>query len=71
MSRMGRPHEANVRKGFLERRELQAIVDHLPEDVKSVFEVACMTGWRVKVGDSHTSEVTCGSGLRVAATGTW
>jgi integrase len=38
----------NVRKGFLERRELQAIVDLLPEDLKAVFQVAYISGWRVK-----------------------
>jgi integrase len=41
-------HEANVRKGFLEWADFRAIVQHLPEDLKVVFEVAFSTGWRVK-----------------------
>jgi site-specific recombinase XerD len=48
-----RPHiamldEDNVRKGFFEEDEFEAILRHLPDDLRPVFEVAYITGWRVK-----------------------
>ena len=39
--------ERNVRKGFVERAELNGIVHNLTEDLRPVVEVAYITGWRV------------------------
>ena len=39
--------EASPRKGFFEPAELEAVLAHLPEDVRAVVEVAYITGWRV------------------------
>jgi integrase len=41
-------HEHNTRTGFFEESEFRAVVAHLPEDLRAVFEVAYVTGWRVK-----------------------
>jgi len=43
--------ENNARKGFFEPEQFEAVLKHLPEYLKPVFEVAYVTGWRV------TSEV--------------
>jgi integrase len=48
-----RPHiemldEDNVRKGFFERAEFHAVLTELSQDLRPVFEVAYLTGWRVK-----------------------
>ena len=40
--------EDNARKGFFERYQLEAVLNHLPEDVRPVVEVAYVTGWRVR-----------------------
>src|SRR5712691_10215839 len=40
--------ENNARTGFFERDEFDAVLAHLPADLKAVFEVAYVTGWRVK-----------------------
>ena len=40
--------EHNARTGFFERREFDAVLAHLTNDLKAVFEVAYITGWRVK-----------------------
>jgi len=40
--------EAPPRKGFFEAEEVQAVLEHLPEPVKPVIEVAYVTGWRVR-----------------------
>ena len=39
--------ENNARKGFFEPEQFKAVLQHLPEDLKPVFEVAYITGWRV------------------------
>jgi integrase len=39
--------ENNTRKGFFEPEQFQAVVEHLPEYLKPVFRIACITGWRV------------------------
>jgi integrase len=39
--------EDNVRKGFFEPEELEAVLPHLPDYLKRVVEVAYITGWRV------------------------
>jgi integrase len=39
--------EDNVRKGFFEREQFDAVLGHLPEYLKPVVEVAYVTGWRV------------------------
>jgi integrase len=39
--------ENNARKGFFEPEQFKAVLQHLPEHLKSVFEVAYITGWRV------------------------
>jgi integrase len=40
--------EHNTRTGFFEEPEFRAVVKHLPEDLRALFEVAYLTGWRVK-----------------------
>ena len=40
--------EHNARTGFFERGEFDAVLAHLPDDLRAVFEVAYDTGWRVK-----------------------
>jgi len=40
--------ERNTRTGFFEEPEFRAVLSHLPDDLKPVFEVAYVTGWRVK-----------------------
>jgi len=40
--------EHNARTGFFGRDEFDAVLAHLPDDLKAVFEVAYITGWRVK-----------------------
>ena len=40
--------ERNARTGFFEPNEFSAILTHLPDDLKGVFAVAYITGWRVK-----------------------
>ena len=39
--------EDNVRKGFFEWDQVEAVLRHLPEDLKSVVEVSYITGGRV------------------------
>jgi len=39
--------EDNVRKGFFEPEQFQAVLRHLPDNLKPVIEVAYYTGWRV------------------------
>jgi len=40
--------ERNTRTGFFEPELFRAVLRSLPEDLKAVFEVAYVTGWRVK-----------------------
>ncbi len=40
--------EHNARTGFFERSEFDAVLAHLPADLRAVFEIAYITGWRVK-----------------------
>jgi integrase len=40
--------EDNVRTGFFEPDQVQAVLRHLPDDLRPVFEVAYVTGWRVR-----------------------
>jgi integrase len=40
--------EDNTRIGFFEERAFRAILKNLPEDLCPVFEVAYITGWRVR-----------------------
>jgi len=47
-----RPHitmleERNVRSGFFEREQFEAVRAHLPDDLKNVATFAYVTGWRV------------------------
>jgi integrase len=47
-----RPHvqmleERNARKGFFERDQFDAVMRHLPEDLRAVVHVAYLTGWRL------------------------
>jgi len=39
--------ENNARKGFFEPEQFKAVLQHLPDHLKSLFEVAYITGWRV------------------------
>jgi integrase len=57
--------EDNVRKGFFEREQLEAVLAHLPEYLKPVAEVAYITGWRV------TSEILTRQWQHVDLTGGW
>lgn len=41
-------HEDNVRSGFFEPAEFKQLLAHLPDDLKPLFRVAYITGWRVK-----------------------
>jgi len=50
---VGRPHiallrEDNVRTGFFEAEQFRAVLARLPGDLKPVFEIAYVTGWRVR-----------------------
>ena len=40
--------EDNVRRGFFEYSQLEAVLPHLPEDLRPVIEMAYITGWRVR-----------------------
>ncbi len=40
--------ERNARTGFFERSEFDAVLPHLPADLRVVFEVDYILGWRVK-----------------------
>lgn len=39
--------EHNVRKGFFERDQFEAILKHLPADLQPAMHVAYLTGWRI------------------------
>ena len=41
-------HVDNVRKGFFERDQYEAVLSHLPEFLRPVAAVAYITGWRTK-----------------------
>jgi integrase len=50
---MARPHiallrENNVRAGFFEPAQYEAVLEHLPDDLRPVVQFAYLTGWRVK-----------------------
>ena len=40
--------EHNVRKGFFELDQFQAILKHLPVEYRPLFELAYITGWRLR-----------------------
>jgi site-specific recombinase XerD len=40
--------EHNVRKGFFELDQFREILKHLPTEYRALFEVAYITGWRIK-----------------------
>lgn len=46
--RIGMLKENNTRKGFFEADQGEAVLRHLPADLRPVFEVGYITGWRVK-----------------------
>lgn len=39
--------EDNVRVGFFEREQYEAVLTHLPEGMRPVVTFACVTGWRI------------------------
>ena len=48
-----RPHipmlqERNIRQGFFEREQYQAVLRHLPDDLRPLITFAYITGWRVR-----------------------
>ena len=45
---IGMLEENNRRKGFFEADQFEAVLRHLSDDLKPVFAVAYITGWRVK-----------------------
>jgi integrase len=42
-----RLEEHNARKGFFEREQFDAVVKHLPEELRPVLTFAYITGWRI------------------------
>jgi site-specific recombinase XerD len=40
--------EHNVRKGFFELDQFRAILKHLPVEYRALFELAYITGWRIR-----------------------
>lgn len=40
--------EHNVRKGFFELDQFRAILKHLPTEYHALFEIAYITGWRIR-----------------------
>jgi site-specific recombinase XerD len=40
--------EHNVRKGFFELDQFREILKHLPTEYRALFEIAYITGWRIK-----------------------
>lgn len=40
--------ERNVRKGFFELDQFREILEQLPREYHALFEVAYITGWRIK-----------------------
>jgi integrase len=40
--------EDNIRQGFFEHEQFEAVLKHLPDDVRPVVTFAYITGWRVK-----------------------
>jgi hypothetical protein len=40
--------EDNTRTGFFDAKEFGAVLKYLPDDLRAVFEVAYITGWRVR-----------------------
>jgi integrase len=40
--------EDNVRQGFFEPQQYQAVLGHLPEHIQSVITFAYITGWRIR-----------------------
>lgn len=45
--------QRNRRKGFFEVAQFQAVLDHLPADLKPLAEVAYITGWRIASELAH------------------
>src|SRR5918993_892092 len=50
---LARPHiamllEDNVRRGFFERAQFEAVREHLPAPLRGVATFAYVTGWRVQ-----------------------
>jgi site-specific recombinase XerD len=44
---IGKLEANNARKGFFERDQFEAVLKHLPENLKPLAETAYVTGWRV------------------------
>jgi len=44
---IGMLQERNQRTGFFEREEYDALLSHLPQDIRPVIEMAYCTGWRI------------------------
>jgi len=40
--------EDNIRRGFFERPQLEALLTHLPEELHPAIRTAYLTGWRIK-----------------------
>ena len=40
--------ERNIRQGFFEREQYQAVLRHLPDDLRPLIIFAYITGWRVR-----------------------
>ena len=45
---IGLLQENNIRRGFFEREQFDAVRAHLPADLRGVVTVAYVTGWRVR-----------------------
>ena len=62
-----RPHipmlkENNERTGFFEPHQFNAVMAHLPTEIRPVIEFAAITGWRIASGAAPT---VASGGLRV------
>jgi len=57
--------ERNRRKGFFEVAQFQAVLEHLPADLKPLAEVAYITGWRIasELVPLQWAAVDCTNGL--------
>jgi hypothetical protein len=58
--------EHNVRKGFSELDQFRAILKHLPSEYHALFEIAYITGWRMK---SELLRASGGTSISVAGAG--
>jgi hypothetical protein len=68
MPYIGMLKENNIRQGFFEQEEFDAVLTHLPKDVQPPLRFAYITGWRLKseVAKAHRRAGGYARGLRPA-----